>query len=145
MFVPARGPSTSFSSQIVSSPLFPAAPCLLLNTPCNQTVFPTCYSFAHRKHGEDLRGENVDAAVDDAADVAARLLHIMEHGVRVLVLNHTTIVHRLLPGGLSAQDGGNLEISSQMAKTGPSSPPCLWRSGTPASPAEGTQHRRRRS
>ena len=30
--------------------------------------------------------------------------------MRVLVLNHTTIVHRLLPGGLSAQDGGNLEI-----------------------------------
>ena len=111
VLVPARGPSTSFSSQIVSSPPFPAAPCLLLKTPCNQAIYSSSHnSISYRKHWENLWWKNIDATVDDAADVAAGLLDIMKDGVCVLVFHNTTIVHWLLSGCFCAQNGGNLKM-----------------------------------
>ena len=101
---------------------------------------------SYRKHRENLRRKNIDATVDDAADVAAGLLHIMKDGVCALVFHNTTIVHWLLSGCFSAQNGGNLkrwQVKWPMWwKASPLGP---LKHGTPTSPGEETQRRHHHS
>ncbi len=45
---------------------------------------------------EDVRCEEIDAAIDGGADERLRFLHVMGHFVRAVVLNYAPVVERLL-------------------------------------------------
>ena len=56
---------------------------------------------------ENVKREDVNSTVDNGGDVTLWFLHKVKDGVGGFVLHNAAVVHRLLPGGLGAEDGGD--------------------------------------